>query len=194
MGQTIIGGVIGALVGLAAYIGLEIGLESEYSWFAIVVGLLTGLGVRQLNTSAAMHHPSYLRGAISGLIALAAIAGAPSVKAMVMSRTVDKEPAKPTVKKQDAETDEEAADGAAAAADVEEPDVPERVAAAPMAGGNAAVPGGEFDVMQGVFMALGAFVAYEFARGSGGAPAPVAEGGPPAEPASDETEPAKEGE
>lgn len=187
MGQTIVGGIIGALVGLAANIGLELVTGSEMTWFPVVVGLLTGLGVRQLNSAAAMHHASYLRGAIAGLIALAAIAGAPAVKGMVMKRGLDSDVAKPELKESDEAADEETADEGADDAEVEEQEVPDRTprtGGRPEAAKGPLVPG-EPDVWQAVFMALGTFVAYEFARGSGGAPAsaPAGEGEAPSEPA-----------
>lgn len=197
MGQTIIGAAIGALVGLAAYVGLEIATGQEMFWFPVIVGLLTGLGVRQLNSAASMHSASYLRGAIAGVIALAAIAGAPAVKGMVMKRGINEDATKPKVEK--AETPEDDGDegegGEGDEAEVEAPVErrPPSVGTGVDAAKGPAVPG-EPDVWQGVFMALGAFVAYEFARGSGGAKRakPAAEGEAASEPPVDESAPASE--
>ena len=71
---TLVGGVIGAAVGVGLQVVLEAGLlgqRFEASWCAIVIGLLVGLGVRRANRHHL--HRSYVRGAMSGLIALAAI-------------------------------------------------------------------------------------------------------------------------
>ena len=63
LGATLVGGIIGAAVGMGLHLFLEVGLQMEAPWFAIVIGLLTGLGVRQANKSLA--GVSYLRGAIA---------------------------------------------------------------------------------------------------------------------------------
>ncbi|MBX3432683.1 MAG: hypothetical protein KF847_05135 [Pirellulales bacterium] len=192
MGQTILGGVIGAAVGLAANIGLEIATTKEMIWFPVIIGLLTGLGVRQLNKSSAMHHASYLRGAIAAAIALAAIAGAPKVKSMVIARKGAAEVAKATAApKAGEETTEEgeAAEGEAADA----PAIPEgpRPGAIGQIGlGKAPGGPGEPDIWQAVFMAVGAFLAYEFARGAG-APAPVAAPSDQAAPEGKPTDPSE---
>ncbi|WP_442484855.1 hypothetical protein [Aeoliella sp. SH292] len=75
LGPSLIGAVVGALVGVAAQIGLESSLGRETVWFALVVGLLTGLGAR-LMAGGAIARASFLRAGLAALVALAAIFGA----------------------------------------------------------------------------------------------------------------------
>ena len=87
VGPTLLGGVVGAAVGVGLHTLLETGMLGkpvEASWFAIVIGLLTGLGVRQANRTHMER--SYLRGAISGIIALAAIYGSTVLIAEIMKK------------------------------------------------------------------------------------------------------------
>jgi hypothetical protein len=170
LGPTLLGGIVGAAVGVAAHVALETGIlgtpRYEAPWFAIVIGLLTGLGVRQANR----HHMnrSYARGAISGVLALAAIVLSTYLISQVMSR-------------RDALAEGRAAKGAApavgdAAAAGDQGGAPAAAEAAPeqpaavvhpngAVGGIGRPRGDELNPWQFVFMALGALVAYEFGRG-----------------------------
>ena len=84
-------------VGVALHTVLETGMLGkpiEASWFAIIIGLLTGLGVRQANRTHMER--SYLRGAVSGVIALAAIYGSTVVIAEIMKKRDQSMASKPT--------------------------------------------------------------------------------------------------
>ena len=70
MGPTLVGGIIGAAVGIGLHLIVEMTTGAEATWFAVVIGLLTGLGVHQANKSLA-GRVSYLRGAVAAAIALA---------------------------------------------------------------------------------------------------------------------------
>jgi hypothetical protein len=178
LGPTLLGGAVGAAVGVGLHTLLETGMLGkpiEASWFAIVIGLLTGLGVRQANRTHMER--SYLRGALSGLIALAAIYGSTVVIAEVMKKRDQAMVTKPAAAVADADdASEDAADGdEAAAADAETPAADaDRTMNPALAGGVVGNPrAGDLNPWQFVFMALGALVAYEFGRGVG-APKPAA--------------------
>lgn len=173
VGPTLLGGVVGAAVGVGLHTLLETGMLGkpvEASWFAIVIGLLTGLGVRQANRTHMER--SYLRGAISGIIALAAIYGSTVLIAEIMKKrdlAVATKPAAAATAEASEENGDEPSD-VTATADAETPtDEPAERSLNP-ALGDANVVGaraGDINPWQFVFMALGALVAYEFGRGAG---------------------------
>lgn len=177
VGPTLLGGIVGAAVGVGLHTLLETGMLGkpiEASWFAIVIGLLTGLGVRQANRTHMER--SYLRGAISGIIALAAIYGSTVLIAEVAKKRDKAVAAKPTATAGESdEVSDDAADGdEAAVAEAETPAADaDRTMNPALAGGVVGNPrAGDLNPWQFVFMALGALVAYEFGRGVG-APKPV---------------------
>jgi hypothetical protein len=169
LGPAVLGGVVGAAVGVGLHTVLETGMlgtRVEAPWFAVVIGILTGLGVRMANR----HHMerSYARGAISGLIALAAIvASSFAVKEVMSRREGQPKTGLPEVAKADAVADE--ADDADADATEELAAEAERPAARTErpAGMVGAPKGGPSDLnpWQFVFMAVGGLVAYELGRG-----------------------------
>jgi hypothetical protein len=171
VGPTLLGGIVGAAVGVALHTVLETGMLGrpvEASWFAIIIGLLTGLGVRQANRTHMER--SYLRGAISGVIALAAIYGSTAVIALVMKNRDQAIVSKPTASADGAEESaDDAESDATATAEVETPtEENDRSINPAFAGGVVGNPrAGDLNPWQFVFMALGTLVAYEFGRGVG---------------------------
>ncbi len=171
-GPTLIGAIIGAAVGVGLHQGLEMGMLGrpiEAPWFAIIIGLFTGLGVRQACKSH-MGTVSYLRGAITGLIALGAIVGSIQLVSVLAARKGAAEIGKPVAA---ANPDADADDGAKADADAAAPEPEPVVDVRANTGkdGLAKLPGaGEPNVLQFVYMAVGAFIAYELGRGTGKAP------------------------
>jgi hypothetical protein len=169
VGPTLLGGIIGAAVGVGLHLVLETGILGtrpvEASWFAIVIGLLTGLGVRQANK----HHMerSYLRGAISGFVALGAIVASTYLISQVMSKRDALSMNKPAAVAAAADKEDAAAKADGEAAATAEPAVqPAAEARGPAATGVIGRRGPEqLNPWQFVFMALGALVAYEFGRG-----------------------------
>jgi hypothetical protein len=181
LGPTLVGGAIGAAVGMALHLIVETTTHYEAPWFAVIIGLLTGLGVHQANKSLA-GRVSYLRGAVSAAIALAAIVGSTPLISMIAK---NKEAALSTAAAP-AGRDAAATDGEGADADAEGAAATEAVAARDRARGSGGVehigapmrPPGEFNTLQFVFMALGTFIAYEFGRGTGKGTATPAEAPP----------------
>jgi hypothetical protein len=177
VGPTLLGGIVGAAVGVGLHTVLETGMLGkpiEASWFAIVIGLLTGLGVRQANRTHMER--SYLRGALSGLIALGAIYGSTVVIAEGAKRRDKAMVTKPAAAAGETdEASEDATDGdEATTAEAETPAADaDRTMNPALAGGVVGNPrAGDLNPWQFVFMALGALVAYEFGRGAG-APKPA---------------------
>ena len=82
--KTLVGGVIGAAVAIGIYVLLKTQMHMDALWFPVVIGILTGLGVRQAEGSAS--GVSYLRGAVSGIIAAGAILAAEEVVKMVLTK------------------------------------------------------------------------------------------------------------
>jgi hypothetical protein len=168
LGPTLVGGIIGAAVGMGLHLLVEITTGHEAPWFAIIIGLITGLGVHQANKSLA-GRVSYLRGAVAAAIALAAIVGStPLISMIARNREATLVSTNPEAASNDDDDDAED-DADAADADAEEaPAVEERAAVAGDAGtvgrlGRGPAP---FNVWQFVYMAVGTFIAYEFGRGS----------------------------
>jgi hypothetical protein len=168
--SAVVGGVIGAAVGVGLHAVLETSVLKSpggAAWFAIAIGLLTGLGVRM--ASGAHLDRSYVRGAISGLIALGAIVASSFVVREVMKRreVAVKSDVAPVAAK-DAAADDAEAEDADAKAD-EEPAEPTvaKGAASPVGAGIGAPKAGATDMnpWHFVFMALGGLVAYELGRG-----------------------------
>jgi hypothetical protein len=169
LASAIVGGVIGAAVGVGLHAVLETSVLKSpggAAWFAIAIGLLTGIGVRM----ATGPHPdrSYSRGAVSGLIALAAIVASSFVVREVMKRreVAVKTGVVPAATAEDVAADDAKGDDAK---DSEEPAEPAaaKVAASPIGGIGGAPKAGATDLnpWQFVFMALGGLVAYELGRG-----------------------------
>jgi hypothetical protein len=168
---TLVGGVIGAAVGVGLQVVLEAGLlgqRFEASWCAIVIGVLAGLGVRQANR----HHMnrSYLRGAVSGLIALAAIVASSFAIKEVMLRS-EVSPAggrKLAAAKADAaDATDDADNGAIAEAEAAEAPVADAGRGAAGVGGSAPQRlASDLNPWQFIFMGLGGLFAYELGRGA----------------------------
>jgi hypothetical protein len=74
LGKTLVGAIIGGALGVALLFAAQYFQVTDKAWLAIPVALLTGLGVRSMVSTAG--HASYLRGALTALLALTAYVGA----------------------------------------------------------------------------------------------------------------------
>jgi hypothetical protein len=173
-GPTLIGGIVGAAIGVGLHLALEVGANYEAPWFAVITGLMTGIGVRQATKSHA-HDVSYARGAMASIIALAAIVlSYPAISWALDMKS--KAASKDSKKEQTAQVKTES--GAGDSADDAATDAaPAEAADAAPAG---AAPAGrigapkktlsaqlkDFNLKQYLLMALGALVAYPLGRGS----------------------------
>lgn len=126
LGSSLIGAIVGAAIGMGAQIGLERWMGVEASWFAIVIGLVTGLGARAM-AGEFIKQTSYLRGAVTAVIALAAIfAGSYFGSAMLKAKSVREYEAKapPAAVPQQIEADEDDSEPAEMEAAPTEDEVP----------------------------------------------------------------------
>jgi hypothetical protein len=172
LAPAIVGAIIGAAVGVGLHVVLATGMlgyRNEASWFAIVIGVLTGIGVRM--ACRGCMDRSYARGALAAVVALAAIVGSSFAIREVMKRS------ETTTKGPVAAAKTPEAD-AAANADAEDAGEADPAAEEPAAVARTAPPRGQIGMGAGakgglanpspwefVFMALGGLVAYELGRG-----------------------------
>ena len=185
-GKTLVGAVIGAVLGIGLLIAVYLAAGIDKIWMAIPVAILTGLGVRMM--AAKNSNASYLRGAITVVLALAAYLGGLAVTRAVATHrkdTVAKVPpsaaaAEPGEKAADSEKD--AAD--AAPAPVQNMDAP---IAKPDLGAHRSSMPQQFSPLDFLSLAVAALIAYELGRGSGAAKAMVDDG--PGEPVAMGTHP-----
>lgn len=70
LGKTLVGAVIGGLVGAAVCVAITKITGWDKMWLAILVALLTGIGVRLLVDTKG--HASYARGALTAILAIGA--------------------------------------------------------------------------------------------------------------------------
>ena len=104
LGKTIVGAIIGAAVGIGMLVAVYVAMGIDRFWLAIPFAIITGLGVRMLVSTAG--HPSYARGVLTMLLALAAYVAGWMIVAKVATARATREPAKPIVRVEDtAETD-----------------------------------------------------------------------------------------
>ena len=88
LGKSLLGALLGAIVGVIVLIAIHMQWGIDKNWLAIPVAILTGLGVRALATTYG--HESYLRGAITALIALGAfLFGMDRAAKIAVSRAAD---------------------------------------------------------------------------------------------------------
>jgi hypothetical protein len=172
LGKTLVGAIVGAALGVGALIAIYMLLQIDHVALAILVALLTGLGVRTLVSTSG--HASYVRGALTGLLALAAYVGGWFLVAEVAkarAATAPKRPAAAAQQKGEEKT-ESTGGPAGEAPPVEAPQIAPRT---PTGGAmpKAATPGQ--NPLDYVWLAIAGLVAYELGRGTGAKPVVVGE-------------------
>lgn len=166
LGKSLIGAAVGGALGIGLLVVVYLLGIRDYSWLAIPVALLTGLGVRWM--VATYRQPSYARGALTGVLALAAFVLGNYVVAQVAMRQAlaARAPAEGGDDSEQVDGDNESR----AAVGVDMPIVPVRDEQR-MAGGDLRmrVPARAFSTMDFIWLSVAALVAYELGRGSGSA-------------------------
>jgi hypothetical protein len=183
LGKTIVGALIGAALGIGLLVVVFLVFHLDRVWLAVPVALLTGLGVRLLVSTSG--HPSYARGALTGLFALVAYLFGWWVVAQVATAQSKNQPG---VRAERAAPAVAQADDAAEGDDAEADDADEAAPAAPFAASRpAAASGGtsrpamprDFKTFDFIWLCVAALIAYELGRGTGGAaPVPTTEDEP----------------
>jgi hypothetical protein len=165
-GKTLVGAIIGAALGIGLLVAVYLMFGIDKMWMAIPVAALTGLGVRMV--AATSGHASYLRGAITVVLAMGAYLGGLAISKAVANLRADAvakvAPA--------ASHSEEPAD----AGDAKDQAAPETKPAEAMpatqvkfdpSAHRAPVPRGPISTWDFLSLAVAALVAYELGRGSG---------------------------
>jgi hypothetical protein len=157
-----LGGIIGAAVGVALLFAIY--RFSDGFWSAIPFAILTGLGVRMAVSTAG--HPSYARGALTAILALAAYIGGLTLVAYVTSARASAPLARVATADKSSQ-DAGDADNKDAAAPAPAPVAEMNTSAArndahrgPMVGAP------QFNAWNFVWLGVAALVAYELGRGS----------------------------
>jgi hypothetical protein len=169
-GKTLVGAIIGAALGIGLLVAVYLLFGIDKMWMAIPVALLTGLGVRMVATTGG--HASYLRGAITVVIAMGAYLGGLAItKAVANHRTTNVAKAAPSrpAGAGGGEAGDEKGDAAAPeTAPVAQPAAPTNPE---LSLHRAPAPFNTRDIIwDGLSLAVAALVAYELGRGSGAAP------------------------
>jgi hypothetical protein len=165
IGKTLVGAIIGAALGIGLLIAVYLMFGIDKMWMAIPVAVLTGLGVRMVASTSG--HASYLRGAITVLLAMGAYLGG-----LAITRAVANHRAATVAK---ANPPRAAAQEPGDAADAKEvPAETPPVIAAPVTtkptdvtAHRPAMPNQQFSTWDFISLAVAALVAYELGRGTG---------------------------
>jgi hypothetical protein len=111
LGKSLMGAIIGGVLGIGVLLVVHALVGWDAYWMALPVALLTGLGVRWV--ANVKGHPSYLRGALTGILAIAAFIAGQYVVAQVATRgapakpvTTQESAVRPALQDQDAVADE----------------------------------------------------------------------------------------
>jgi hypothetical protein len=169
LGKALIGAIIGAALGVGLLAAVYLVFKIDHVALAIAVALLTGLGVRALVSTSG--HASYARGALTGVLALAAyVAGWMLVAELAKARAAAAPKPAPVVARaeQPASDEPEAtrpAGDAAVMPDARQVDRSTAASNMPKAGAPGQNP------LDYLWLAIAGLVAYELGRGTGVAPA-----------------------
>jgi hypothetical protein len=176
LGKALFGAIIGAALGIGLLVVVFLLFHLDAVWLAIPVAILTGLGVRALVSTSG--HASYLRGALTGVLALAAYLGGWFVVAAIAqqrSASAPKPPV-PAVSERPAEDTDETDEASGAV----EPPPEQPIARAPRSGDamRKAPAVRQFSTFDFIYLCVAALVAYELGRGSGAKPVETTEPAP----------------
>ncbi len=166
-GKSLVGAIIGAAVGIGLLLAVYLTLGIDKIWLSIPFAIITGLGVRMLVSTSG--HASYVRGALTMLIALAAYIGGWLLVAKVATARANAPSPNPAAAAGDAEAQDgetKDAEGAEKTDPVAQPKVIERASEAGIPRAAAPKPT-NYSPADMIFLAIAALVAYELGRGSG---------------------------
>jgi hypothetical protein len=163
--RTLIGAIVGAALGVAVlYVAYRFAGRDEF-WLSIPFALLTGLGVRFAIGGTA--RASYLRGAITAVLALAAYLGGWSIVAAVARhRAADVSKPHVSASAEAASADSsDAKDATDAAAPAPQPSPAASTPSSAATGMRQPMPR-QFQPWDFIALAVAALIAYELGRGS----------------------------
>jgi hypothetical protein len=167
LGKALIGAVIGSAVGVALILAIYYSFALDHTGLAVLMAVCAGLGVRTLvNTKA---HASYLRGALTCVIAILAFAGCKFLIADLAARGAFVKQLKPVVVR----PEEEAPAQDALASGPNQPVEERRNAVSQQSSGDVGMTRAKqsFSTWDFILLSVAALVAYELGRGTGASPA-----------------------
>jgi len=162
-GKTLVGGIIGAALGIGLLIAVYLMFGIDKMWMAIPVAVLTGLGVRMV--AATSGHASYLRGAITVVLAMGAYLGGLAISKAAANHRADAA-AKVAPAASHSEEPADAGDAKDQAAPETKP-VEAMPATPDPSAHRAPASRGPISTWDFLSLAVAALVAYELGRGSG---------------------------
>ena len=176
LGKSLMGAVIGGVLGIALCLVIYFASGWDKAWLAIPVAILTGLGVRWMAETRG--YPSYARGALTAAIAIVAFLAFYPIAAMLTTRGAAARPITAQAAQREdagAATDAENADAADAPAKGDAPAETEApvVEVRNEEGEGIGIPVGrnqrppERSPFEYIALGLAAFIAYELGRGTG---------------------------
>ncbi len=173
LGKSLLGGIIGAAVGIGLLLAVYRVFGIDKGWLAIPFAIVTGLGVRAMVSTSG--HASYFRGALTMLLALAGYIGGWYLAASMAQARANAMTLKPVAVDQKST---EAAGGGSKEEAAPAPPPPSSIDSEALAPSSrrSMAPKGAMSTFDIICLAIAALVAYELGRGSGiSAPAPTAE-------------------
>jgi hypothetical protein len=180
LGRALIGAIIGAAIGIGVLLAVYLLFKIDSVWLALAVAVLTGLGVRTMVATGG--HASYLRGALTGAIALGAYLLGSYVVAAVMQANVSKASQATRIEQPAAKAEADVdADDDKGEVETEAPPKAAPAASRPATGtARQPMPAKGFSTLDFVLLCVSALVAYELGRGTAGPKPVVVEGEAPA--------------
>ncbi len=182
LGKTLVGAIIGAALGIGLLLVAYLQFGIDKMWLAIPVALLTGFGVRMMVATSG--RASYLRGAITVVLALGAYLGGLTIsKTIANHRAANADKPSPHVAAKDEPGEPVAAKEGEPAAEAPPVIAPPTTAAPSDVAVRRPMVPGQFSTWDFLSLAVAALVAYELGRGTAAVPVRVVEtdrpSGPP---------------
>jgi hypothetical protein len=173
LGKALIGALIGSVVGVGVLIGIHLLTGVEQGWLAVLVALMTGLGVRLMVSTKG--HASIVRGALTCALALLTY-----LLGTVLAAKVLEERSKAEIKPASSSTAKQETRDVVAGEDRQERQ-PIDLTGRPVDYGDQArlaVKDRPLSKMDLIWLAVAALVAYELGRGVGQEPSTTEESAP----------------
>lgn len=163
LGKSIVGAVIGAVLGIGLLIAVYLFFGIDKMWMAIPVAILTGLGVRMMAVTSG--NASYLRGALTVLLAMGAYLGGLAVTKAVANQRAQRATQAAPAQRSDEPADGGDAKEGQAAADAKAIEVPVTAPVKMDPSRRVSLPT-SFSTWDFLSLAVAALVAYELGRGT----------------------------
>jgi hypothetical protein len=175
LGKTLLGAVIGSAIGVGLILAIYYAFALDHTGLAVLLAVFAGLGVRMLVDTKS--HASYLRGALTCVVAILAFAGCKFLIADLAARGAFAKPMKPMIARPVEEATEQDATASEPAQPAEaRPPIPTQ-----LMGGEVGMtrPKQSFSPVDIILLSIAALVAYTMGRGSEVNPAATGQVIPP---------------